>query len=167
VQKALKIIEYLAGKKAEQLETGVMMVVEGGEIDLRGMEWFLENPVGMLAMRDFMQQFEKEFEYVWQRLTIDYCAWGHYYQKNTHIWTSMVFWEPEGTQEEGEGRCRGKCPYGRLGDKGKWVHNYLIGQESSRVFGGEGRQTSKGAVPVDLHRELVKVRRDYYRKLRA
>ena len=79
----------------------------------------------------------------------------------------MIFWEPEGTQEEGEGRCRGRCPYGRVGDKGKWVHDYSIGQESSRVFGGESRQTSKGAVPVDLHRELVKVRRDYYRQLWA
>ena len=79
----------------------------------------------------------------------------------------MVFWRPEGIQEEGVGRCRGKGPYGKIGEKGKWVHDYSIGQESHRVFGGEGRQTSKGAVPVDLHRELVKVRREHYRKLRA
>ena len=92
VKKALMIIEYLARKKAEQLKTGVMMVVEGVEVDLSGMEWFLENPVGMLAMQDFMQQFEDEFEYEMQRTTIDYCAWGHHYQKNTHVWTSMVFW---------------------------------------------------------------------------
>ena len=34
VQKALLLIEYLAAQKAEQLATGVMMVVEGVEIDL-------------------------------------------------------------------------------------------------------------------------------------
>ena len=80
----------------------------------------------------------------------------------------MVFWRPEGIQEEGVGRCRGKCPYGRIGDKGFWVVDNSIGQESHRVFGGEGMQMSKGAVPVDLHRELVRVRREHYRRhLRA
>ena len=54
MNKVLRIIAYLARRKAEQLETGVMMVVDEVEIDLRGMEWFLENPVGMLAMQDFM-----------------------------------------------------------------------------------------------------------------
>ena len=57
-KKALMIIEYLLRKKAEQLETGVMMVVEGVEVDLREMEWFLENPDGMLAMQGFMEQFK-------------------------------------------------------------------------------------------------------------
>ena len=79
----------------------------------------------------------------------------------------MVFWVPTGTQKEGVGRCRQRCPFGKIVEKGFWVHDNSIGQESSRVFGGEGRQTSKGAVPVDLHRELVKVRRDHYKRLRA
>ena len=105
-------------KKAEQLQTGVMMVVGEVEIDLRGMEWFMENPAGMLAMQEFMLQFQQEFQYEMKLLTVDYCAWGHYYQKATHIWTSMVFWMPKGTQEGGVGRCRGKCPYGKIGDKG-------------------------------------------------
>ena len=39
------------------------MVVEGVEIDLRGIEWFMENPVGMLAMQDYMQRFMVEFKY--------------------------------------------------------------------------------------------------------
>ena len=38
-----------------------------------------------------------------------------------------------------------------------------IGQESHRVLGGEGRQTSKGAVPADLHKEICRVRRERYR----
>jgi hypothetical protein len=167
VQKALLLIGYLARQKRTQLDTGVMMVVKGVEIDLRGMEWFLENPEGMLAMRHFMQRFEEEHQYVWVKKVIDYCAWNHFYMKPTHIWTSMVFWEPKGAQEDGVGRCRSQCKYGRWGEKGKWVHDYAIGQESSRVFGGEGRQTSKGAVPVDLHKEIVQVRKTYYRRLWA
>ena len=79
----------------------------------------------------------------------------------------MYFWEPKGTQVDGVGRCRSNCPHGSWGEKGKWVHEYAIGQDSSRVYGGEGRQTSKGAVPLDLHREIVQVRRAYYRKLWA
>ena len=34
--KALQLIEFFASKKAEQLRTGEMMVVEGVEVDLRG-----------------------------------------------------------------------------------------------------------------------------------
>ena len=41
MQKALQLIEFLASKKAEQLWTWKMMVVEGVEIDLRAMEWFM------------------------------------------------------------------------------------------------------------------------------
>ena len=66
-KKALLIIEYLSMKKAEQLETGVRMVVEGVEVDLREMEWFLENPEGMLAMQGFMEQFMKGFRYKMQK----------------------------------------------------------------------------------------------------
>ena len=54
-----------------------------------------------------------------------------------------------------------------MGEKGKWVHEHAIEQESSRVYGGEGRQTSKGAVPLDLHKEIIQVRRKYYSRLWA
>ena len=79
-------------------------------------------------------------------------VWGHYYQKPTHVWTNMYFWELSGTQEGGIGRCRQQCPYGEIGDKGRWVHKILIGQESRRVMGGnvwKGRQTvEQGCNPL-------------------
>ena len=92
MKKALQIVAFLARKKAEQLpvRTGEMMVVEDVEIDLRGMEWFMENPVGMLAMQDYMLKFKEEFQYEMALLSVDYCAWGHYHQKPTHVWTSMA-----------------------------------------------------------------------------
>ena len=49
-----------------------------------------------------------------------------------------------------------------IGDKGRWVHEFSIGQESHRVMGGKGRQSSKGAVPRDLHKEICRVRQAYY-----
>ena len=89
MRQALLLITFLASKKVEQLRTGEMMVMEGVEVDLRGMEWFMENPVGMLAMQDYMREFMQEFEFfffltVVQR-TVDYCAWGHYYMKPTYV----------------------------------------------------------------------------------
>jgi len=44
--------------------------------------WFLENPVGKLATRPFMQRL-LEFRY-----TVSYCRYGTPYRKNTHIWAS-------------------------------------------------------------------------------
>jgi hypothetical protein len=91
------ITESSPEETMDQLRTGKMMVVDGVEVDFRGMEWFMENPVGMLGMQDFMQKLLKEFKYDVVQKIVDYCAWGHYYQKPTHVWTSMIFWEPIGT----------------------------------------------------------------------
>ena len=97
VRRALLLITFLASKKEEQLRTGEMVVVEGVEVEMRGMEWFMENPVGMLAMQDYMKEFMEEFEHTVVRKTVDCCAWGHFYMKATHVWTSMDFWVPRGT----------------------------------------------------------------------
>ena len=105
-------------------------------------------------MKVFMDS--EEFKYIVVQRTVDCCAWGHFYMKATHVWTSMYYWDPKGTQEGGIGRCRGRCPFGSIGEKGEWVHtkSYSIGQESHRVMGGKGRQSNKGAVPRDLHKEI-------------
>ena len=34
----------------------------------------MENPVGMLAMQDYMHKFMVEFKYDLVQLTVDYCA---------------------------------------------------------------------------------------------
>ena len=105
VKKTLLLIVTLACMKGKQGWPGEsMQVVEGIELDLRGMEWFMENPVGMLAMQDYMLEFEQS-EVVVVRWTIDYCAWKYFYMKPTHMWTRMVFWNPKGDQKGGTGRC--------------------------------------------------------------
>ena len=52
-------------------------------MDIRGTEWFMENPVGMLDMQDYMREFKETFEFPLVKLQVDYCAWGHFYMKPT------------------------------------------------------------------------------------
>ena len=74
-----------------------------------------------------MKVFLETFEYPVEKLTVDYCTWGHFYMKPTNVWTSMVHWAPKATQVGGTGKCRGQCPFGSIWDKGKWVHKYGMG----------------------------------------
>ena len=61
------------------------------------MEWFIENPVGMLAMQDctVIMNFVAKFTEVrlpMVRQEVDCCAWGHVYMKPTHgiVWKSLA-----------------------------------------------------------------------------
>ena len=143
-----------------------MKVVEGVELDLRGMEWFMENPVGMLAMQDYMQEFEQTEGLVVGRKTIGYCAWGQFYMKPTHVWTSMVFWKPKGEQKGGTGKFRGRCPFGSRGTTGKWSHDYKIGQKRHQLVRGKGMKSNKGVPPLGLHREICRVMQARYKTKR-
>ena len=83
--------------------------------------------------------------------------------KTTHVWTSMDYWVPKGTQADGTGRCRGRCPFGSIGGNWKWVHEWSIVQESHRLKAGKGRKPNKGAAPLGLHKETCKAREDRYK----
>ena len=50
---------------------------------LRPMYWFVENQVGMLEDRPFMQEFVQVME------TVSYCRHGAQYRKNTNIYGLM------------------------------------------------------------------------------
>ena len=100
VNKTLLLIVTLACMNARQGWEEKMQVVEGVELVLRGMKWFMENPVGMLAMQGYMIEFVETMPLPVVRLQVDYCAWGQFYMKPTHMWTSMVYWKPKGAQEE-------------------------------------------------------------------
>ena len=115
--------------------------------------WMMENPVGLLQYRPFAQ------EGVWgsrvvRRMQVDLCAYGHYYMKPTHIWTTVRGWRPRGERAEGNGKCGQKC---RMGSwvGGRWKHRFGIGVESTRARGGVGRREAKQAIPHLLHREIL------------
>ena len=87
--------------------------------------------------------------------------------KSTHIWTSMVFWEPKGEQEGGTGRSRGRGPFRSRGEEtGRWSHDYKIGQKSHQLVRGKGRKSNTGTAPLGLHREMCRVRQQWYKKKR-
>jgi hypothetical protein len=108
----------------------------------------LENPVGDLQCRPYMQDWLQKYR-------IDYCVWGHRYQKETNIWTNLE-WEPEGTT--GTGLCRqgNRCDMGGIHKTtGVFQHDNKLGQASQDMVGGRGRTSYKASVPLELHRELL------------
>ena len=77
------------------------------------------------------------------------------YHKPTHIWTTMVDWNPTGTT--GDGRCGGKCQAGHLDtETGWWAHPFKLAQASQEAWGGTGRKAMKNLMPTDLHKELLR-----------
>ena len=142
-----------AGDKAVQRLQGFLRwATRRGEFKGHFRGWMLENPVGDLAGRPYMLQWDLQHV----RREVHLCAYGHYYKKPTHIWTSVRGWRPKGERAEGDGYCRGMCGAGREGDKGKWVHVYALGVASQKAKGGRGRKEMKQAIPHGLHLEILR-----------
>ena len=119
-----------------------------------------------IAMQGYMIEFEKTMLIV-VKLQVDYCAWGHFYMKPTHVWTSMVYCTPKGDHEGGTGRCRQRCPFGSRGEEtGRWGHDFKIGQKNHQLVRGRGRKSNKGAVLLGLHREFCRVKKAWYKRKR-
>lgn len=49
----------------------------------------IENPVGLLSKMPLMLQLEKTFNLY--RSTVDYCAFGRFDKKPTHLWSNVSF----------------------------------------------------------------------------
>jgi hypothetical protein len=125
-------------------------------------EIVLENPVGSLTHRPFMQ----DIEWISQttKHTVNYCAYGATYKKPTHIWTTMTDWQPKGVT--GSGRCEGKC--GQListgphekeegGKKHRKRHIHAIAREAARLPPGPNRKQQLWSIPQQLQLELLQV----------
>ena len=118
-----------------------------------GMGWVVENPVGLLWQRDYMQQWNKQANLQ----EVHLCAYRHIYKKPTHIWTNVRSWKPQGCHEQGNGKCMGAkgCEMGKVGPKGHWRHHYALGVASQKAWSGKGRSEMKQAIPHALHQELM------------
>ena len=110
--------------------------------------WTMENPVGSLARRDYMQP--QALEALGGQLvneTVDYCAYGREDMKPTHLWTTLAHWRPVGVS--GDGRCQGPGS----------CHAIDGTRHRASVTGGKRkrgrRMHSKSAVPRALHWELL------------
>ena len=113
--------------------------------------WAMENPLGFLACRPYMKRMKVKHV----RHLVNYCAFGGWYKKPTHIWTN-IRWQPRGVT--GSGRCDNKCPSGDMGVHGRWKHRYAIAQQSWRAVSGQGRVSMKSEVPAMIHKEMIAVR---------
>jgi len=110
----------------------------------------MENPVGDLATRDFMDPLTAQA--AMGRHTVDYCAYGHPFQKPTHVWTSSA-WSPRGAT--GTGRCGKECPQGFVGSKGCWRHPEGLGRGRKLLPKGPDRKKQVNSVPVSLQLEWL------------
>ena len=92
---------------------------------------------------------------------VNYCAFGGYYKKNTHLFHNLDSFLPKGTS--GNGRCGGKnskgevvCPMAEL-VHGRVHHFFTIGKESHKEFSSEdvSRRRAKNGIPAMLTVEMT------------
>jgi len=107
-------------------------------------EIVLENPVGSLRKRPFMQTV------AWVGAVtmhaVHYCAFGGDFYKPTNIWTTLD-WEPKGNTGNG------KCACIKEHDKEK--HEYVIGGPMDRRMPGPAYKQKVWAMPRALREELM------------
>ena len=126
-----------------------------------GYDVILENPMGSLARKTFMNQTDWT---TWvARRKVDYCAYGMKYRKSTHIWTTLLDWVPKGNT--GNGVCGGKC--GQLMERdshkserkrnNSWSRKHIecIGGAANRLPMGPKRKQQLWNLPVLLQEELM------------
>ena len=128
-------------------------LVNAQPIPGQGTAIYMENPVGSLWRRPYMEDWEATG--MVKRFEVHYCAYDHVYHKPTHIWTTMAKWKPMGAT--GTGQCDRRCKSGQIQvGTGYWVHKYKIAQASHQAKGGAGRKAFKNMMPAKLHMELLK-----------
>ena len=126
-----------------------------------GYDVILENPMGSLARKSFMNQVD------WTnwvaRRKVDYCAYGMKYRKSTHIWTTLLDWVPKGNT--GNGVCGGKCGqlmegHSHKGERTKTnskKHIECIDGAANKLPMGPKRKQLLWKLPVLLQEELMEV----------
>ena len=140
--------KYEVAVRADRSVPHLVRLLLGVCARYEGCTYHLENPNGSLQYRPYMVRL------LGSPLYVDYCSYGHWYQKTTNFWTN-VDWSPCGST--GNGRCNnGKCGMGPQKSKGRFRHTYALGQCSSRERGGRGRKARRIMVPGLLHQEMVR-----------
>ena len=139
----------LRAREADKLVKAVLLLIKAWDTRWPGLAWVLENPVGSLCRREYMQKNKLPKH---KLVLIHYCAFNHIYNKPTHLWTNIMNWEPKGTT--GTGLCEQKCGMGKWSEKGKFKHEYTIARESHKEMAGVGRKAFKNMVPLMLQREV-------------
>lgn len=141
--------KYRKAKAADRTLKVGLAIIKAWRRRWPNMKSAIENPAEGMRYQRAMQEWERSG---YKRHKVEYCAYGHPYNKPTDIWTDLD-WAPAG--ETGDGRCGQRCTQGERTQDGTWKHKRAIAQESDREVQGPGRQEWKQLVPLALHRELA------------
>ena len=147
--------KYTTAVAADNCVKNLLLILNDVRVEYPSVHWMVENPLGGLSRRPYMLQWMEEAGVKLQ--VVDYCAYEHYIQKPTHVWTTLSDWEPQGRSGNGRcGQCIASCLYGFVNpETGCWKHLYSIGNDPGRGFRGEHRMSYRHAVPHLLHCELL------------
>jgi hypothetical protein len=117
-------------------------------------ELLIENPVGSLRQRPFMRG--EELEEMLVRRTVNYCAYGKPYCKQTDFWTTLDSWVPTG--RTGNALCNdGQCGQGTRNERtGRFNHTEVIAGPDSKKPSGQHYKKTVWELPVELTREYMK-----------
>ena len=107
----------------------------------------IENPVGCLACRPYMQEAQWPDEITYCLKRVDWCAFGDMKKKPTNLWTSLRSFRPNGTT--GNGLCCQSCD--SIIQSGNGKHIEAIAQEPAR----RPTKENKMAIPQMFTYELV------------
>jgi hypothetical protein len=102
--------------------------------------WTLENPVGLLHTRPFMQKLERFKNHT------SYCKWGRPFRKNTHIWSNVPVDLPECRAGD---YCKAKATLGQHPCVAETRDTHLGSQEK------QSQETLYG-IPPKLTRHVVR-----------
>ena len=121
-----------------------------------GFSFGAENPHGVFSLKPHNLRLIRSGAL--REVTLNHCAYGHYYEKLTTYLTNFTQeeWSPEGLT--GDGRCGGDgrrtgiaCSAGEVNpETGRWKHHYAIGRESYREYTppGYSRAYAKNVLPA-------------------
>ena len=112
----------------------------------------MENPRGLLRHRPYM--VGDQWKECSSRCTMDYCVFGHDYQKPTDFWHSFgASWQPAGCT--GDGKCHQKCGKGRTKANGRFEHLKRHAGPAGTGVTGADQMLQKWAIPHKLCEEVV------------
>ena len=117
----------------------------------------IENPVGSLRRRGFMDVSKWAPVMAAKLVRVDYCAYGADWMKPTNWWTSLMGWLPRGLT--GNGLCGRKCAAGawKSNKSGVRVYYHKVGLARDPKIGirGKGSRRKLNSIPEVLHSEIM------------
>ena len=122
--------------------------------EVLGIHFVVENPRAQMELRPVMRAVVKAGTVV--KKVVNYCVYGHLYNKPTTLWTTVRTWVPRGSS--GDGRCsaRGRCEFGGISEEtGRYRHHKIIAGGKDRAVDNSKKAPLRNRVPGQLISEIL------------